>query len=112
MKKETESSPCPLTSNPSLADIVISLNGRDAQKLFVVIETDKEYSLIADGKGRRFEKPKRKKNKHLRVDSKVSGVVAEKLAAGEKPTNNELRRALAAHVAENAAKEVCDNAKR
>lgn len=79
----------------NIADIVISRNGRDAGKRFYVIGVENEYSLIADGKGRRLEKPKKKKNKHLMFEDKASGIVAEKLEKGEKITNNELRRALA-----------------
>jgi len=82
-----------------IADIVISLNGRDAGKRFVVIGVEDGYSLIANGKGRRYEKPKRKKNKHLKIENKLNDKVAEKLIEGEKATNNELRRALAAYAA-------------
>jgi len=82
-----------------IADIVISLNGRDAGKRFVVIGVEDGYSLIANGKGRRYEKPKRKKNKHLKIENKLNNKVADKLIEGEKATNNELRRALAAYAA-------------
>jgi len=88
------------------ADIVISANGRDAGKRFIVIGTDAGYSLIADGKGRRYEKPKRKKNKHLKFEGKADDLISEKLAKGEKITNNEIRRFLAGYSAENAAKEI------
>jgi len=84
----------------NIADIVISINGRDVGKRFIVIETDDVYSLIADGKGRRLEKPKKKKNKHLKFDCKASGAIAEKLAKGEKTANIELRRLLAEHAKE------------
>ena len=90
------------SANPAIADIVTSINGRDAGKHFIVTGTQDEYSLIADGKGRRYEKPKRKKNKHLKYEDKSGGFIAEKLTGGEKVTNNELRRALAAYAAEHA----------
>ena len=77
------------------ADVVISLNGRDEGKRFLVIGVEDEYSLIADGKGRRIEKPKRKKNKHLKLEEKAGSQIAAKLLGGEKVTNNEIRRALA-----------------
>jgi len=77
------------------ADVVIPLNGRDAGKRFVVIETEDEYSLLADGKGRRVEKPKRKKNKHIMLEDKADGPIAHKLIEGERVTNNEIRRTLA-----------------
>ena len=94
------------------ADIVISLNGRDAGKRFIVIGTEDEYSLIADGKGRRYEKPKRKKNKHLRFESKADSLIADKLAGGEKITNNEIRRYLASYAAEKCDEGGMQDAKR
>ena len=83
-----------------IADVVIPLNGRDAGKRFIVIGTEDEYSFLADGKGRRAEKPKRKKNKHLRPEDKIGRRVAEKLTAGEKVANSEIRRALAEYGAD------------
>jgi len=86
--------------NIELADIVISLNGRDAGKRFIVISKEENYSLIADGKNRRYEKPKRKKNKHLKLESKAGASIEEKLTGNGKITNNEIRRFLAAYAAE------------
>jgi len=83
----------------NVSDIVISLNGRDAGKRFIVIKTDDNYSMIADGKGRKFEKPKRKKNKHLKLEGKADDPIADKLMGGEKVTNNEIRRFLAGYAA-------------
>jgi ribosomal protein L14E/L6E/L27E len=77
-----------------LSDIVASINGRDKDKIFFVVGTDGEYVLLADGKGRRVEKPKRKKARHTRFESKSVSRVAEKILSGEKVTNAELRRAL------------------
>ena len=80
-------------------DVVISLNGRDEGKRLLVVGTDGEYSELADGKGRRAEKPKRKKNKHLKPEGSIAGDLAQKLQSGEKATNNEIRRALAQYAA-------------
>jgi ribosomal protein L14E/L6E/L27E len=79
---------------PELADIVMSNNGRDAGKKFIVVEKQENYSLLADGKGRRCEKPKLKKNKHMTIIGKASGIVEGKLTSGDKVTNNEVRRAI------------------
>jgi len=84
----------------NIADIVVSLNGRDQGKRLVVIATEDEYSLLADGKGRRIEKPKRKKNKHVKPVDKIEDKITAKLLSGEKVTNNEIRRALAKYAAE------------
>ena len=90
--------------NIEIADIVISKNGRDQGKRFLVVGTEDGYSLIVDGKGRRLEKPKRKKNKHLEFQDKADGPAAEKLTRGEKITNNEIRRTLAQYAAERGDK--------
>ena len=52
-------------------EIVLSLNGRDAGKLFCVVGTQNGFADIADGKGRKLATPKRKREKHLKgVDRK------------------------------------------
>ena len=82
-------------AKPGLAAVVISLNGRDEGKRFLVVGTEDGYSLLADGKGRRVEKPKRKKNKHIKLEDQAGGPIAAKLIEGEKVTNNEIRKVLA-----------------
>ena len=78
-----------------IADVVISLNGRDEGKRFLIVGTEGEYSMLADGKNRKIDKPKRKKNKHIKLVENIAGPIADKLAQGSKVTNNELRRTLA-----------------
>jgi len=79
----------------SKSDIVLSLSGRDKGKYFFVIETAGEYALITDGKCRKLEHPKRKKQKHLRLASRADSRVAAKIYSGDKVLNSELRRELA-----------------
>ena len=86
----------------SESDIVVSVNGRDSVKMFFVIEVDEEYVLLADGKRRRVDKPKRKKIKHVQLVSASGGRTAEKIRIGEKITNSDIRRALAAIAAGNS----------
>ena len=81
--------------NINVSDIVLSLNGREAGKPVVVLAVEGEYLLIADGRSRRAEKPKRKKAKHTRLIVSSGGTrVSEKLRSEEKVTNAELRREL------------------
>ena len=84
-----------ITMEIELAHVVVSLNGRDKGKRFLVVGIEEGFSLLADGKGRKLEKPKRKKNKHVKLERILEGQVAEKLLSGQKVTNNELRRAMA-----------------
>ena len=79
----------------SRSDIVISTAGRDQGKLFYVIGTEGVYALIANGKDRTLERPKRKKRKHLlRVEQNESEIV-RKLKSGDQVLNAQLRKALA-----------------
>ena len=78
-----------------IADIVVSLCGRDECKRFFVVGVEGEYALLADGKTRRIEKPKHKKIKHLEPLEASETRAAEKLRNNEKVTNIEIRRALA-----------------
>ena len=41
--------------------------GRDGGGYFVVTDCDEKYCLIADGKSRKLDKPKRKNIKHIRI---------------------------------------------
>ena len=77
------------------SDMIVSLAGRDKGQLFFVLETDGDYVLIADGKGRKLEKPKRKKKKHIQIVPGTDSRVAEKIRGGDKVLNSELRRELA-----------------
>ena len=79
----------------SKSDIIESLAGRDKGKFFYVIDTEDNYVLIADGKGRKLENPKRKKLKHVRRVSRTETRVALKIQNGDKVLNSELRRDLA-----------------
>jgi len=73
-----------------IGEVVTSKNGRDAGKSFIVIATENEYSKIANGKTRRLEKPKLKKNKHLNLETKSDNSITEKIESN-KITNNEIR---------------------
>ena len=47
------------------ANIVRSDAGRDKGKLFYVLRTEGDFLLLADGKSRKVESPKRKKRRHV-----------------------------------------------
>ena len=78
------------------SNIVKSTAGRDAGKFFFVLETQGDFLLLADGKARRVESPKCKRQKHVELVGESHCLVAEKIRSGEKITNSELRKAIAA----------------
>jgi len=79
------------------SNIIRSDAGRDKGKLFVVLAVEGEYLLLADGKGRKVEDPKRKKRRHVLFVAAEETRVSEKIKNNEKITNSEIRRTLAAY---------------
>ena len=77
------------------SNIVRSNAGRDRGKLFCVIRVEGEYLLLADGKSRKVESPKRKKRRHVLFVADDDTRLSAKIRGEEKITNSELRRALA-----------------
>ena len=84
-----------ITMEVSISDIIISTAGRDKDLLFYVIGIDGDYVLLANGKERKLEHPKRKKLKHVRRVTRLESRIADKILSGEKVLNSELRRELA-----------------
>ena len=85
----------PELSDICIADVVLSEAGHDAGKLFYCVGTDSVYLMLANGKDRTLEKPKRKKRKHVQKVLRPETRVAEKIRNGDKVLNSELRRDLA-----------------
>ena len=78
-----------------IADVVVSMKGRDQGDLFYVIGADQTHLMLANGKDRSLDKPKRKKPKHVKKVLRSETRVANKLRLGDKVLNSELRRDLA-----------------
>jgi len=84
--------------NLAPGDLVKSTKGRDAGELLFVVGFDGERALLANGKERPVERPKRKKLKHLKYTLSPKGQVPEKLKNGERVGNSEMRKAIATAV--------------
>ena len=78
-----------------ISDVVISVRGRDQGEIFYVIGKQGQLLLLANGKNRTLEEPKRKKQKHVEKVLRSETRVAAKLLSGDKVLNGELRRDLA-----------------
>lgn len=66
--------------------VVKAVAGRDKNLYFAVLDADSRFALIADGKSRRLENPKRKNIRHLMPTGR-------KICLDE-ITNKKLKRAL------------------
>ena len=75
------------------ANIVTSTAGRDKGEVFFVLATEGDFLLLADGKTRPVERPRRKHAALLRRDG---GAVSQRIRSNETITNSELRKAIAA----------------
>ena len=89
-----------LPDNIHISDVVVSTAGHDQGKLFYVIDEDANYLVLANGKDRTLDKPKRKKRRHVQKVLRSETRVVEKLIHGDKVLNSELRRDLAFHAKE------------
>ena len=85
----------PAIPDINISDVVLTTAGRDAGQWFYVIDADPVFLLLANGKDRTLEKPKRKKRKHVQKVLRSETRVAEKICSGDKVLNGELRRDLA-----------------
>ena len=85
----------PEQPNLIISDVVLSTTGRDKGKIFYVIGIEDDLLLLANGKDRTLDKPKRKKQKHVQKVLRSETRVAGKILAGDKVLNSELRRDLA-----------------
>ncbi|MGM9606640.1 MAG: hypothetical protein ACI3XJ_03935 [Oscillospiraceae bacterium] len=77
-------------------DVVRSLAGHDKGALFCVVDTEGNFLLLADGKERKLNSPKRKRRKHAQRAGLSDHPVLLRLRAGEPVGDSEVRRALAA----------------
>lgn len=77
--------------------LVGSTAGRDAGKLFLVVGVMGDSMIqVADGKGRKIERPKKKNIKHLKRFTPVAMDIADRLKEGNKLTDADIRAALEA----------------
>ena len=93
----------PAIPDINISDVVVSKAGHDQDEWFYVIGEDRDLLLLANGKDRPLDKPKRKKRKHVEKVLRSETRVAEKLRCGDKVLNGELRRDLAFLARENAS---------
>ncbi|MCI8342485.1 MAG: RNA-binding protein [Firmicutes bacterium] len=74
--------------------VVYSKSGRDKTLPFVVLSIDKEYLILADGKKRTLEHPKRKKNKHVQKTNYICEEIRDRLINNGYLLNSDIRKAL------------------
>ncbi len=77
---------------PTVGSVVLAKAGRDAGRLFVVLDViDDAYLMLCDGKLRKVEKPKKKKIRHVRLLPYRMEAAAEAQANRQILNNYEVR---------------------
>ncbi|MCL6638778.1 MAG: KOW domain-containing RNA-binding protein [Firmicutes bacterium] len=75
--------------------LVSSIQGRDSGRFYLVVGAEGGTMVrVADGEGRRVEKPKRKNIKHLRFYHLLAEELAEKARTGKRVSNVDVRKAI------------------
>lgn len=80
---------------PEIGQIVKIVRGRDQGKYAVVIgyEGDR-FALIADGKKRKFDNPKKKNFIHLEPQDELASEVVDSMSESGRVTNGKLRHVI------------------
>ena len=63
-----------------IGDFVISQKGRDQGKTFVVVRMNENFVWLCDGNLRKQDKPKMKKQKHVKETGYFDSLLCEKMA--------------------------------
>lgn len=81
--------------------LVCSIAGRDAGKVYIIIDILSETMVqVVDGNIRKLAAPKKKNIKHLKAYSQRAGEIEEKKKSGQRITDLEVRNILQRLVAE------------
>ena len=75
--------------------LVSSIQGRDSGMFYLVVQIENESRVrVADGEGRKAEKPKSKNIKHLKFYELVAGDIFKKAQSGKAVTSEDVRKEL------------------
>ncbi len=75
-----------------VGSVVVSKAGRDAGRLFIVVEeVDADFVMIANGGLRKLDRLKKKRRKHLKPTGTTVTALRDRLANGEPVEDHEVR---------------------
>ncbi|WP_315672026.1 KOW domain-containing RNA-binding protein [Clostridium sp. 19966] len=84
-----------LNKNDLIGRVVISTAGRDKEKLYIVLDViSYNYVLVADGKLKTQDKPKKKKLRHLRFTDIIAQEIKSEIILGKVIENSTIRKFL------------------
>ncbi len=84
----------------TLGQIVFSKAGRDKDHFFVVIDYKNPFVYLCDGKLRRLENPKKKRDKHIQTTNYIDRELQENLGKQNRISNADIRKSLSQYFEE------------
>jgi ribosomal protein L14E/L6E/L27E len=84
----------------TLGQVVYSKAGRDKDSFFLVVEYKQPFVYLVDGKLRRLENPKKKKEKHIHTTKYIDTGIRIKLELQDRLTNADIRKSLSYYIEE------------
>ncbi len=72
----------------------ISLAGHDKGSIYIVVACDEKFAYLSDGKIRRVDYPKKKRMKHLQLDSRTDELVERELLENGMLCNETIKKAI------------------
>lgn len=84
-----------LQDNDLVGNVVYSKAGRDKGNYYIVVGVvDSNYVLLADGKCKKIQKPKKKKIKHLQLTNEVAYDIKESVVNKSYDSDSKIRKFL------------------
>ena len=68
--------------------------GHDAGKLYVIMEADKEFVYLADGRIRTLDRLKKKRRKHVQIQYDIPGLLKEVMESGHQLQDEHIKKAI------------------
>ncbi|RJQ31383.1 MAG: RNA-binding protein [Peptococcaceae bacterium] len=86
---------CGESAGVQMGSLACSLQGRDKGRFYLVVGIDRcGMVLMVDGEKRKVNNPKRKNLKHLKVYREVATMLVEKIQAGKRIADVDVRKAI------------------
>ena len=77
-----------------IGEFAKSKAGHDKEEYFIIINIEKEYVYLVDGKSRPLDKPKKKKIKHIQVINLVDDELQQKIDTNLILRDEDIKRAI------------------
>ncbi len=77
-----------------IGEFAKSRAGHDKDEIFIIINIEKEYVYLVDGKSRILDKPKKKKLKHIQVINQIDDELQRKLETNLILRDEDIKRAI------------------